>query len=171
MRAAWPKERPMSVRISACDWKAGGLSEADTFAIAEAFREEGCDLIDVSAGQTVPDQRPIYGRMFQVSFAEAIRNVPRMATMAVGAITEPGQINTILHTRRADLVALARPHLWNPYFAHQAAAWYGVATQKWPKQYLAGGDQALREQSRSFERMRELQAKARPKRHGKGMMT
>jgi len=168
MRAVWPGERPMSVRISATDWKEGGLTEEDTFAIAEAFHEAGCDLIDVSAGQTVPDQRPIYGRMFQVSFAEAIRNVPRMATMAVGAITEPGQINTILHTRRADLVALARPHLWNPYFAHQAAATYGTATQTWPRQYLPGRDQALREQSRNWERQRELQAKARPKRHGKG---
>jgi anthraniloyl-CoA monooxygenase len=106
--------------------------------------------------------------MFQVSFAEAIRNVSRMATMAVGAITEPGQINTILHTRRADLVALARPHLWNPYFAHQAAARYGTATQAWPQQYLPGRDQALREQSRDWERQQELQAKARPKRHGKG---
>ena len=161
----------MSVRISATDWKAGGLTEEETFAIAEAFRDAGCDLIDVSAGQTVPDQRPVYGRMFQLSFAEAIRNVPRMATMAVGAITEPGQINTILHTRRADLVALARPHLWNPYFAHQAAAWYGSATQAWPAQYLAGRDQALREQSRNSERLQELQAKARPKRHGKGSKT
>jgi anthraniloyl-CoA monooxygenase len=168
MRAVWPAERPMSVRISATDWKEGGLSEEDTFATAEAFRDTGCDLIDVSAGQTVPDQRPIYGRMFQVSFAEAIRNVPRMATMAVGAITEPGQINTILHTRRADLVALARPHLWNPYFAHQAAAAYGAASQFWPEQYLAGRDQALREQARAFQRQCELQSKARPKRHGKG---
>jgi len=168
LRAVWPAERPMSVRISATDWKAGGLTEEDTFVIAEAFRDAGCDLIDVSAGQTVSDQRPVYGRMFQLSFAEAIRNVPRMATMAVGAITEPGQINTILHTRRADLVALARPHLWNPYFAHQAAAWYGANTLAWPEQYLAGRDQALREQSRSCERQQELQAKARPKRHGKG---
>jgi anthraniloyl-CoA monooxygenase len=171
LRAAWPAERPMSARISATDWKAGGLTEEDTFAIAEAFREAGCDLIDVSAGQTVPDQRPLYGRMFQVSFAEAIRNVPRMATMAVGAITEPGQINTILHTRRADLVALARPHLWNPYFAHQAAARYGTATQAWPQQYLPGRDQAMREQSRDWERQQELAAKARPKRHGKGTIT
>jgi anthraniloyl-CoA monooxygenase len=168
MRAVWPSERPMSVRISATDWKAGGITEEDGFAIAEAFRDAGCDMIDVSAGQTVPDQRPIYGRMFQVSFAEAIRNVPRMATMAVGAITEPGQINTILHTRRADLVALARPHLWNPYFAHQAAAAYGATSQFWPEQYLAGRDQALREQARAFERQCELQSKARPKRHGKG---
>ncbi len=116
MRAVWPAAKPMSVRISASDWVEGGIAEADVFAITAAFRDAGCDLIDVSAGQTVATQKPVYGRMFQVQFAEAIRNVPQMATMTVGAITEPGQINTILHTRRADLVALGRPHLWNPYF-------------------------------------------------------
>ncbi len=165
MRDAWPQDRPMSVRISASDWKDGGISEADLFVIAEKFREAGCDLIDVSAGQTVPDQKPIYGRMYQVPFAEAIRNVPKMATMAVGAITEAAQINTILHTRRADLVALARPHLWNPYFVHQAQAWYGAKEQSWPKQYLPGRNQAFREQERFRQKQTELQIKARPKRH------
>jgi anthraniloyl-CoA monooxygenase len=167
LRAVWPAERPMSVRISATDWKAGGLSEEDTFAIAAAFRDAGCDLIDVSAGQTVPDQRPIYGRMFQVSFAEAIRNVPRMATMAVGAITEAGQINTILHTRRADLVALGRPMLWNPTFVRQAEAMYGVRNQHWPKQYLPGRAQAIREIAKEAEKRHELQVKAKPRRHYK----
>ena len=165
MRSAWPQERPMSVRISASDWKPGGISEADLFVIAERFREAGCDLIDVSSGQTVPDQKPVYGRMYQVPFAEAIRNVPKMATMAVGAITEPAQVNTILHTRRADLVALARPHLWNPYFAHQAQAWYGAREQNWPKQYLPGRNQLFREQERVRQKQMELQTKARPKRH------
>ncbi|MFC7399738.1 FAD-dependent monooxygenase [Chelatococcus sp. GCM10030263] len=165
MRAVWPAERPMSVRISACDWKEGGISEAETFAIAEGSREAGCDLISVSAGQTVPDQAPVYGRMFQVGFAEAIRNVPQMATMAVGAITEPGQVNTILHTRRADLVALARPHLWNPYFAHQAEAWYGARNQGWPDPYLAGRNQAHREMEKMREKQMALQVKARPARH------
>ena len=155
----------MSVRISASDWKDGGISEADLFVIAETFRAAGCDLINVSAGQTVPDQKPIYGRMYQVPFAEAIRNVPKMATMAVGAITEAAQINTILHTRRADLVALARPHLWNPYFAHQAQAWYGAREQSWPNQYLPGRNQAFREQERVRQKQMELQIKARPKRH------
>jgi anthraniloyl-CoA monooxygenase len=165
MRAAWPSERPMSVRISACDWKDGGICEDDLFVIAESFRDAGCDLIDVSAGQTVPDQQPIYGRMFQVPFAESIRNVPRMATMAVGAITEPAQVNTIIHTRRADLVALARPHLWNPYFAHQARAWYGARNDSWPKQYLPGRDQAFRELERSRQKLMELQIKCKPKSH------
>jgi anthraniloyl-CoA monooxygenase len=167
MRDAWPPERPMSVRISAADWKEGGIGEADVFAIAEAFGEAGCDLIDVSAGQTVADQRPVYGRMFQVQFAEAVRNVPKLATMTVGAITEPGQINTILHTRRADLVALARPHLWNPAFVHQAEAWYGARNQHWPPQYLPGRDQAFRESERARERLTALQIKARPSRHGR----
>lgn len=165
MREAWPEERPMSVRISASDWKEGGIAEADLFVIAETFRAAGCDLIDVSSGQTVPDQKPVYGRMYQVPFAEAIRNVPKMATMAVGAITEAAQVNTILHTRRADLVALARPHLWNPYFAHQAQAWYGARTQDWPKPYLPGRNQVFREQERLRQKQIELQTKARPKRH------
>ena len=168
MRAVWPTERPMSVRISASDWKDGGISEADTFFFAQQFAEAGCDLMDISAGQTVPDQAPRYGRMFQTQFAEAIRNVPKIATMAVGAITDASQVNTILHTRRADLVALGRPHLWNPHFTHQAAAWYGVRDmQAWPRQYLAGADQALREQVKAREKMVELQMRSSPGQHVK----
>ncbi len=167
MREAWPAERPMSVRISASDWAEGGITETDIFAIARAFGKAECDLINVSAGQTVSDQKPIYGRMFQVQFAEAIRNVPKMATMAVGAITEPGQVNTIVLTRRADLVALGRPHMANPYFAKQAAAWYGARNQSWPKQYLAGRNQAYRESERARQKQVELQIKARPNRHGR----
>ncbi len=169
MRDVWPREKPMSVRVSATDWKEGGLSEADLFAIATAFHEAGCDLIDVSAGQTVPDQQPIYGRMFQTPFAEAVRNVPKIATMAVGNITEAAQVNTILHTRRADLVALARPHLWDPYFTRRAAANYGAMVGHWPPQYLSGRDQAYREQAKVREQMLELQRKARPSRHQKPM--
>ncbi|SDE16325.1 FAD-dependent monooxygenase [Ruegeria marina] len=166
MRAVWPAERPMSVRVSGSDWKEGGLSEADLFTISEAFAAAGCDLIDVSAGQTVPDQEPVYGRMFQTHLAEAVRNVPGIATMAVGAITEPAQVNTILHTRRADLVALGRPHMWNPYFTHQAAAWYGAVNKRaWPRQYESGAAQAFREAEKTRERMLELQRKAKPGRH------
>ena len=168
MRAVWPAERPMAVRVSGTDWKQGGLTEADLIAIAEAFRDAGCDLIDVSAGQTVPDQQPIYGRMFQTHLAEAVRNVPKIATMAVGAITEAAQVNTILHTRRADLVALGRPHMWNPFFTNQAAAWYGALNKKsWPKQYESGAMQAFREAEKSREKMLELQRKAAPGRHTK----
>ncbi|MEX3007816.1 bifunctional salicylyl-CoA 5-hydroxylase/oxidoreductase [Hoeflea sp. TYP-13] len=167
MRAVWPQEKPMSVRVSATDWKEGGLSEEDLFAIANAFHDAGCDLIDVSAGQTVPDQQPVYGRMFQAQFAEAVRNVPKIATMAVGNITEAAQVNTILHTRRADLVALARPHLWDPYFTRRAAATYGAEVGHWPPQYLTGRDQAYREQAKARESALELQRKARPSQHVK----
>lgn len=168
MREVWPEAKPMSVRISASDWKEGGITEADTIAIAEAFRDAGCDLINVSAGQTVPDQEPVYGRMFQVQFSEAIRNVPKMATMAVGSITDAGQINTILHTRRADLVALGRPHFWNPYFTRQAAASYGVEVdQGWEKQYLAGQQQAYSVLGKARDAQLDLQNKAKPKRHYK----
>ena len=168
MRAIWPKERPMSVRVSGTDWKDGGLSEEDLIAIANAFEAAGCDLIDVSAGQTVPDQEPTYGRMFQAHLAEAVRNLTGMATMAVGAVTEAAQVNTILHTRRADLVALGRTHMANPYFTHQAAAWYGARNEAmWPKQYISGAAQAFREAEKNREKMLELQRKAAPGRHSK----
>jgi len=166
MRAAWPEDRPMSVRISASDWKDGGITEQDSLYFSQEFAGAGCDLIDVSAGQTVADQAPRYGRMFQTQFAEAIRNVPKIATMAVGAITEASQVNTILHTRRADLVALGRVHLWNPHFTQSAAAWYGSRDNAaWPRQYLAGADQALREQGRTREKMTELQMRSSPGQH------
>jgi anthraniloyl-CoA monooxygenase len=165
MRAVWPQRKPMSVRISATDWYDDGIDEADVFAIARAFADAGCDLIDVSAGQTVPRQKPVYGRMFQVQFAEAVRNVPKLATMTVGAITEPSQINTILHARRADLVALGRPHLWNPYFTHQAEAWYGARNQAWPEPYLAGRNQAHAEMAKVREKQVAAAKKARPAKH------
>ena len=167
MRQVWPSEKPMSVRISASDWKEQGISEEDTFCIAEAFTTAGVDLIDVSAGQTVADQKPIYGRMFQTSFSEAIKNVPKVATMTVGGITEAAQINTILHTRRADLVALGRPHLWNPYFTRDAAAWYGVKLDNddWEKQYNAGKQQAFSVRGKNRIQQTEWQTKSKPKRH------
>jgi anthraniloyl-CoA monooxygenase len=163
MRDAWPLLKPMSIRISACDWAPGGITEEDVLAISEAFAQAGCDLINTSSGQTVPDQKPVYGRMYQVPFAETIRNVASIKTMAVGAITEPAQVNAIIACRRADLVALARPHLIDPYFARRAAAWYGVTTQSTPSQYLSGMAQALREGERARERQFELQKKAKPR--------
>lgn len=167
MRDVWPDDKPMSVRISACDWMEGGITEDDTFYIANAFKNAGVDLIDVSAGQTVAEQKPLYGRMFQLGFAEAIRNVPCMATMAVGNITEPAQVNTIIHTRRADLVAIGRPHLWNPYFMREAAAWYGVELEDsdWEKQYLAGKQQAYSLKEKARLQQLEWQQKAKPSRH------
>ena len=145
VRAVWPSERPMSVRISATDWvDDGGLTRADAVAIGQMLAAHGCDIVDVSAGQTTIDAQPVYGRMFQTPFADAIRNDAGIATIAVGNITDADQVNTIVASGRADLVALARPHLVDPHFTLQAAARYGYAPQRWPVQYLAGKEQALR---------------------------
>src|SRR5882724_919472 len=144
LRAAWPEEKPMSIRISATDWSPGGLSEEDLLALARAFKDAGVDLIDVSTGQVVPQQKPIYGRMYQTPYADKIRNELGIATMAVGNITTADQVNTIVVSGRADLVALARTHLSDPYFTLHAAAWYQHTGQFWPKPYLQGRDQAYR---------------------------
>ena len=165
MRAAWPAEKPMSVRISATDWKEGGLSDEDCLAIARGFAAAGADLVDVSTGQTVHDAEPIYGRMFQVPWSDMIRNEAAIATMCVGNITTADQVNTILGAGRADLVALARPHLTNPFFTMQAAAQYGVRDVACPPQYRWGKDALLRNEARNQADLRELRIKARPKSH------
>jgi anthraniloyl-CoA monooxygenase len=109
--------------------------------IAAAFKQAGCDLVDVSTGQTDPASTPVYGRMYQASFAEQIRLETGIATMAVGAITSADQVNTLLLSGRADLVALARPHLADPYFTLHAAAQAGFEGVTWPSQYLQGARQ------------------------------
>ncbi len=134
IRGAWPAERPMSVRISATDWVDGGIDGGDAVKIARAFKDHGCDLIDVSAGQTVPEQRPRYGRLFQTPFADRIRHEAGIATMAVGAISSFADANTILAAGRADLVALARAHLYDPYWTRHAAYDFGVRLP-WPDPY------------------------------------
>ena len=144
MRAAWPANKPMSVRISATDWVDGGITADDAVMIAHAFKRAGTDLMDVSAGQTSIEAKPVYGRMFQTPFADRIRNEVGIATMAVGNITEPDHLNSIIAAGRADLCALARPHLSNPHFALHAAAELGYHDQAWPKQYLAGKAQLER---------------------------
>ena len=165
MRAAWPDEKPMSVRISATDWADGGLTGDDAVEVARAFADAGCDLIDVSTGQTVADAEPIFGRMFQTPFSDQIRNEAGLATMCVGAITTADQVNTIIAAGRADLVALARPHLMDPYFTLKAAAWYGAPAIHCPPQYLAGKDQIFRNSVRDREELRDLRLKAKPKGH------
>jgi anthraniloyl-CoA monooxygenase len=165
LRAAWPEERPMSVRLSATDWADGGISDADTLAIARAFAAAGCDLIDVSTGQTVHDAAPLYGRMFLVPWSDMIRNEAGVATMCVGNITTPDQVNTILAAGRADLVALARPHLTDPSFTLHAAAQYGVADLACPPQYLWGRDALMRNAAREQAELRDLRLKARPRGH------
>ena len=155
MRAAWPAQKPLSVRISANDWVGDdGVTPSDAVEIARMFAAAGADIIDVSAGQTSPDARPVYGRMFQTPFSDRIRNEAGLATMAVGNITEADQVNSILLAGRADLVCLARPHLADPYWTLHAAIQMGEAGTEWPLPYLAGRDQARRLRDRAQEAIR-----------------
>ncbi|WP_375229474.1 bifunctional salicylyl-CoA 5-hydroxylase/oxidoreductase [Roseobacter sp. S98] len=145
MRAVWPEERPMSVRISAHDWVGdAGITPDDAVAVARAFQAHGVDICDVSAGQTSTDADPVYGRMFQTPFSDRIRNETGLPTMAVGNIFEPDHVNSILMAGRADLVCLARPHLADPYWTLHAASALGDRDEAWPDPYLAGRDQAWR---------------------------
>ena len=155
MRAAWPAEKPMSVRISATDWVGEqGVTPAEAVEIARMFHAAGADISDVSAGQTSTEARPVYGRMFQTPFSDRIRNEAGLATMAVGNITEPDHVNSILMAGRADLVCLARPHLADPYWTLHAALALGDSAQHWPLPYLAGRDQAVRLAQRAQEAIR-----------------
>jgi anthraniloyl-CoA monooxygenase len=163
IRKAWPAHKPMSVRISATDWIEGGVTGDEAVSIAQMFKAEGCDLIDVSTGQTDPLSKPVYGRMYQTPFSDQIRNEAGIATMAVGAITTADQVNTIVAAGRADLVALARPHLMDPFFTMRAAGWYGAAAIHCPPQYLSGRDQLFRNAERDRADLTELRLKARPK--------
>jgi anthraniloyl-CoA monooxygenase len=141
VRAAWPAERPLSVRISAHDWVDGGLTPADAVEVARAFKAAGADLIDVSSGQVSPDQRPTYGRMYQTPFADRIRQEAGIATMAVGAISEADHVNSIIAAGRADLCAVGRPHLANPAWTLAEAARIGYTPIAWPKQLVSGKSQ------------------------------
>ncbi len=151
MRAAWPEERPMSVRISATDWVEEGLDCGGAVEVARAFHAAGADVIHVSAGQTHPGAKPVYGRMFQTPFSDRIRNEARVPTIAVGNITEPDQVNGIIAAGRADLCALARPHLTDPHWTLHAAAELGYAEQWWPVQYGSGRQQLERQVQRRAE--------------------
>jgi anthraniloyl-CoA monooxygenase len=138
VREAWPEDKPLGVRVSATDWVDGAFNDDDAVVVARALRSRGCDFIDVSTGQTSPLARPVYGRMYQTPFSDRIRNEVGIATIAVGNIQDFDQVNTIVLTGRADLCALARPHLIDPYFTLHAAAAQGCAHEvAWPKQYLA----------------------------------
>ncbi len=164
MRAVWSKDKPMSVRLSSTDWAEGGLSLDDLAAIAKAFKDAGVDIIHASSGQTVPWQKPVYGRMWQTPFAEFIRQEVDIPTIAVGDITLPEQINTIIADHRADLCALGRPHLNNPNITREAAGHYGVRDQGWPPQYETGEYQLYREAEKTNEKALDLAMKARPNR-------
>ena len=149
VRAVWPADKPISVRISANDWVGpDGITPQDAVAIAAMLTQAGVDLIDVSAGQTTLAAKPVYGRMFQTPFSDRIRNEAHVATMAVGNIYEPDHVNSILMAGRADLVCLARPHLANPYWTLHAGAEAHYQGTNWPKPYWPGRDQLHRLKSR-----------------------
>ena len=135
VRTEW--SGPLSVRISTTEWAPGGLTDAERVVIARSLVEHGADILDCSAGGLVPHQRPVYGRMFQVPFAEQIRMEAGVPTMTVGNIQDVDQVNTILAARKADLCLLARAHLADPALTLHAAERYGWDGQAWPKQYLA----------------------------------
>lgn len=148
MRAAWPQHKPMSVRISAHDWAPGGTTPDDALAMARLFKTAGCDVIDVSSGQTTRDAKPVYGRMYQTPFADRIRNEGGIATMAVGAISEADHANSIIAAGRADLCAVGRPHLADPAWTLHEAAKLQSPAVTWPLPYLSGRDQLYREMAR-----------------------
>jgi anthraniloyl-CoA monooxygenase len=137
-REAWPDEKPLAVRISAVDWVEGGQTADESVALARALQEAGCDVLDVSTSGISADAEPIYGRMFQVPFADRIRHETGMPVMTVGAILGADHCNTILAAGRADLCAMARPHLRSPYLTLDAASEYDYPDQHWPGQYLLG---------------------------------
>jgi anthraniloyl-CoA monooxygenase len=165
VRAAWPAHKPLSVRLSGTDWHPDGLTPDELVVAARLLKAAGADLIDCSAGQTVPDQRPVYGRMFQTHIADQVRNEVGIATMAVGNISSADQVNTILLQGRADLVALARPHLSDPYFTLRAAAAHNYRGQHWPPPYYPGRNQLYRLAEREQAELRDMKLRLRPPSH------
>ncbi|CAN5796784.1 bifunctional salicylyl-CoA 5-hydroxylase/oxidoreductase [soil metagenome] len=154
VREVWPKHLPMSVRVSAHDWVEGGITPDDAIEIAKAFKDAGADLIDCSSGQVSKQEQPVYGRMYQTPFADRIRNEAGIATIAVGAITDADQVNSIIAAGRADLCAVARPHLANPAWTLMEAARIGYRDVVWPKPYYQGKMQL----ERNLERERQMGA-------------
>jgi anthraniloyl-CoA monooxygenase len=140
VREAWPSDKPMTVRISACDWVPGGITGADAVEIAAAFAAAGADAIDVSTGQVTPDEKPAFGRSYQTPFADAIRNQVGIATIAVGVISSYDDVNSLIVAGRADLCALGRAHLYDPNWTLHAAAEQGYSGPgaTWPVQWQAG---------------------------------
>ena len=160
VRAAWPADRPMSVRISAHDWVEGGITPDDAVQIARAFKAAGADMIDCSSGQVSKQEKPVYGRMFQTPFSDRVRNEAGIATIAVGAISEADHVNSIIAAGRADLCAVARPHLANPAWTLTEAARIGYLDVAWPRQYSSGKVQLERNLERERERQLAAQAAA-----------
>jgi anthraniloyl-CoA monooxygenase len=141
----------MSVRISATDWVNGGVTGDDAVEISRAFGRAGADIIHVSTGQTSIDAKPVYGRMYQTPYSDQVRNECGLPTIAVGNIVDGDQVNAIIAAGRADLCALARPHLANPHWTLLSAAASGYSAQHWPVQYLTGKGQLERALQRELE--------------------
>ena len=159
-RAIWPSGKPMSVRISATDWVSGGFDDDQAVWFARMLLEHGCDIVDVSSGQVSPLERPAFGRSYQTPFADRIRNEVGIPTIAVGAISSYDDVNTIVLAGRADMCALARPHLYDPHWTLHAAAEQDYDGVPWVPQYQAGarrppsgrGDGEVRKElQRTFE--------------------
>jgi anthraniloyl-CoA monooxygenase len=149
MRSAWPADKPMSVRISAHDWVPGGLTPEDATIVARLFKAAGADVIDCSSGQVSKEESPIYGRMFQVPLSDRIRSEAHVSTIAVGNIYEGDQVNTIIASGRADLCAVARPHLADPAWTLHEAAKQGYSDVWWPPPYFLGKVQLERNLARA----------------------
>ncbi|MBV8633576.1 MAG: bifunctional salicylyl-CoA 5-hydroxylase/oxidoreductase, partial [Burkholderiaceae bacterium] len=154
IRAVWPQDKPISVRISAHDWVEGGITPDDAVAIAKLFKGAGADMIDCSSGQVSKEEKPVFGRMFQTPFADRIRNEAGIPTIAVGSIFEADHANSIIAAGRADLCAIARPHLADAAWTLHECAKLGYTEAAWPKQYQAGKAQL----ERNLERERQLAA-------------
>ncbi|HMC14490.1 MAG TPA: bifunctional salicylyl-CoA 5-hydroxylase/oxidoreductase [Albitalea sp.] len=154
VREVWPQQLPMSVRVSAHDWVEGGITPDDAVQIARIFKAAGADMIDCSSGQVSKKEKPVYGRMFQTPFSDRVRNEAGIATIAVGAISEADHVNSIIAAGRADLCAVARPHLANPAWTLMEAAKIGYLDVEWPKQYRAAKAQL----ERNLDRERTLAA-------------
>ncbi len=146
VRSTWPEGKPLSVRISAVDWVEGGVTAEEGVAIAAALAANGCDVVDVSSGQVHPDQAPSYGRLYQTPFSDRIRHEVGVPTITVGAVSSVDDVNTIILAGRADLCALARPHLVDPYWTLNAAIDQEYGGHPWPDQYLSGRTARRREQ-------------------------
>src|SRR5262245_40460214 len=141
MRAVWPVDKPISVRLSCHDWTDQGNTPEDAAIFAALYKEAGASLIDSSTGPLTTDARPVYGRMYQTPFSDKIRNEIRIPTIAVGAISEADHANSIIAAGRADLCAIARPHLADAAWSLHEAAKLGIAEIQWPKQYLTAKHQ------------------------------
>ena len=164
LRKIWPQDKPMSVRISAHDWVEGGITPDDAIEIAKQFKAAGVDFVDCSSGQVDKREKPVYGRMFQTPFADRIRNEAGVRTIAVGAISEADHVNSIIAAGRADLCAVARPHLANPSWTLQEAARIGYTDLNWHKAYVSG----KRQMETNFERAALMAAQAASPAQAKG---